>query len=60
MFGKKQSWPNENVSAVLLFYQELKKVNEISVEIASVLPSFEPGTSQIPTLECYYLLNFTA
>jgi hypothetical protein len=47
MFGKKWSWPNENTSTVLSFCQELKKVNETSVEIASVLLSFEPGTLQI-------------
>jgi hypothetical protein len=47
MFGKKQSWPNEYTSIVLLFCQELKKINELSVEIVSVLPSFEPGTLQI-------------
>jgi len=35
------------ISTVLLFCQELTKVTEISVEIASVLPSFEPGTLQI-------------
>jgi hypothetical protein len=47
MFGKKQSWPIENISTVLSLCQELKKVNEISVEIASVLPISEPGTLQI-------------
>ena len=31
----------------VLFCQEMKKVNKISVEIASVLLSFEPGTLQI-------------
>jgi hypothetical protein len=43
----RNSRPNENISTVLSFCQEVKKVNEISVEIASVLPSFEPGTLQI-------------